>query len=88
MPASAAEVSLEHREPVIVLLLRSVRLAEFTLKYSEMMVGVEQLVIAVAVVHHLTDQGIVAIQIAAVDSGGITTRRNDEERGEKKEGEA
>nr|GMC54929.1 probable beta-D-xylosidase 7 [Ipomoea batatas] len=54
---SAAQVSLEDGEPVVVLLLRRVALPELGLEQREVMVGVEQRIV-LAVRHDLPDQRI------------------------------
>lgn len=52
----AAQVRLEDRESVIVLLLRSIDLSEFLLEDREVVIGIKQRVlVALAVVNDLTD---------------------------------
>ena len=49
----STQVSLEHTEPIIMLLLCSIDLAELGLEHAEVMLCVEQAILAVR--HHLTD---------------------------------
>lgn len=82
----SAHVGLEHLEPVVVLLLARVRLAEFALEEREVVICSEEMFVVVIVVvvvvvvkafiaaaHHLPDQRIFAVHVGA--------SHQDEERG-------
>lgn len=82
----AAQVSLEYREPVVVLLLGGVRPAVLALEQVEVVVGVQQLVDGLRPLgHDLADQGIIG------DDGvkeGIRRERGGEERESEEERES
>lgn len=73
----SAHVGLEHVEPVVVLLLARVRLAEFELEEREVVLRSEEMFAVVivvmvvvvkafiAAVHHLPDQRIFAVHVGA-----------------------
>ena len=73
----SAHVGLEHLEPVVVLLLARVRLAEFALEEREVVLRSEEMFVVVIVVvvvvvkafiaaaHYLPDQRIFAVHVGA-----------------------
>ena len=81
MAASPSQVRLEDREPVIVLLLGGVRLAEPALEEPEVVVGAQQVV----TVDNLLDHEVLAIsRVAATAAIVVTTRREKTMRREKR----
>jgi len=65
----SAEVRLEDPKPVIVLLLRSIGLAVLGLEEREVVIGVEEMIVAVR--YDLTDQEIVGgCGLIGVNGGG------------------